>query len=298
MEQLMQKLQALGTEWELNCPLSKHSTLRIGGAADVALFPHSVEKLCQTLTFLKENEIPTLVIGKGSNVLFSDEGYRGAIVFTDKCREIEIKENKIVADAGIPLSALANAVRDQSLSGLEFAFGIPGTLGGAVYMNAGAYGGSMSDVCIRSEYYDLQTGQRGSLTDGEQDFGYRKSIYQSHPERVILRATLQLQKGEREEITEKMRTYWEKRRTSQPLELPNAGSTFKRPEGHFAGKLIEDCGLKGLTVGGAQVSAKHAGFIVNIGGATCEDVKRLIEQIQTIVLQKTGVELECEIRFL
>ena len=298
MEQLMQKLQMLGTEWELNCPLAMHSTLRIGGAADVALFPHSVEKLCQTLTFLKENEISTLVIGKGSNVLFSDEGYRGAVVFTDKCREIEITEDKIVADAGIPLSALANAARDQSLSGLEFAFGIPGTLGGAVYMNAGAYGGSMSDVCIRSEYYDLQTGQRGSLTDGEQDFGYRKSIYQSHPEHVILRATLQLQKGEREEITEKMRTYWEKRRTSQPLELPNAGSTFKRPEGHFAGKLIEDCGLKGLTVGGAQVSTKHAGFIVNIGGATCKDVKSLIEQIQTTVLQQTGVELECEIRFL
>jgi UDP-N-acetylmuramate dehydrogenase len=298
MEQLMQKLQALGTEWELNCPLSKHSTLRIGGAADVALFPHSVKELCQTLTFLKENEIPTLVIGKGSNVLFSDGGYRGAVVFTDKCREIEIKENKIVADAGIPLSALANAARDQSLSGLEFAFGIPGTLGGAVYMNAGAYGGSMSDVCICSEYYNLQTGQRGSLADGEQDFGYRKSIYQSHPERVILRATLQLQKGSREQISETMRTYWEKRRTSQPLELPNAGSTFKRPEGHFAGKLIEDCGLKGLTVGGAQVSAKHAGFIVNIGGATCEDVKRLIEQIKTTVLQKMGVELECEIRFL
>ncbi len=299
MEQLMKKLQMLGTEWELNCPLSKHSTLRIGGAADVALFPHSVEKLCQTLTFLKENEIPTLVIGKGSNVLFSDEGYRGAVVFTDKCREIEItEEDKIVADAGIPLSALANAARDQALSGLEFAFGIPGTLGGAVYMNAGAYGGSMSDVCIRSEYYDIETGKVETLVEDAQAFGYRKSIYQSHPERVILRATLQLQKGNREEISEKMRTYWEKRRTSQPLELPNAGSTFKRPEGHFAGKLIEDCGLKGLTVGGAQVSAKHAGFIVNIGGATSNDVKRLIEQIQATVLQQTGVELECEIQFL
>ena len=298
MEHLKIKMQELGVDWEQNCPLSRHSTLRIGGVADIALFPRSTEKLCQALTFLRENEIPTLVIGKGSNVVFSDEGYRGAVVFTDKCRDNKIEDTVIVADAGIPLSALTNAVRDEALSGLEFAFGIPGTLGGAVYMNAGAYGGSMSDVCIRSEYYDLKTGKIEILTGDAHAFGYRKSIYQSYPERVILRATLQLQTGKREEITEKMRTYWEKRRTSQPFELPNAGSTFKRPEGHFAGKLIEDCGLKGLTVGGAQVSEKHAGFIVNVGGATCEDVKRLIEQIQTTVLQQTGVELECEIKFL
>ena len=298
MEQLMQKLQVIGTEWELNCPLCKHSTFRIGGVADLAVFPHSSDQLCQTLTLLRGQEIPVLVIGNGSNVVFSDAGYRGVVVFTEKCRKIKIEDNILFADAGASLSAVASAARDENLSGLEFAFGIPGTLGGAVYMNAGAYGGSMSDVCISSEYYDLQTGQRGSLTDGEQDFDYRKSIYQSHPERIILSATLQLKKGDRKQITQTMRTYWEKRRTSQPLELPNAGSVFKRPEGHFAGKLIEDCGLKGLTVGGAQVSEKHAGFIVNVGGATCEDVKRLIEQIQTTVLQQTGVELECEIQFL
>ena len=298
MEQLMQKLQVIGTEWELNCPLCKHSTFRIGGVADLAVFPHSSDQLCQTLTLLRGQEIPVLVIGNGSNVVFSDAGYRGVVVFTEKCRKIKIEDNILFADAGASLSAVASAARDENLSGLEFAFGIPGTLGGAVYMNAGAYGGSMSDVCISSEYYDLQTGQRGSLTDGEQDFDYRKSIYQSHPERIILSATLQLKKGDRTQITQTMRTYWEKRRTSQPLELPNAGSVFKRPEGHFAGKLIEDCGLKGLTVGGAQVSEKHAGFIVNVGGATCEDVKRLIEQIQTTVLQQTGVELECEIQFL
>ena len=298
MEQLMQKLQMLGTEWELNCPLAMHSTLRIGGAADIALFPRSVDELCKALAFLKEHAIPTLVIGKGSNVLFGDEGYRGAVVFTEKCRSIKIENNTIVVEAGVSLSALANAARDASLSGLEFAFGIPGTLGGAVYMNAGAYGGSMSDVCISSEYYDLETGKIETLIQNAQAFGYRTSAYQNHPERIILRATLQLQAGSREVITEKMRTYWEKRRTMQPLELPNAGSTFKRPEGHFAGKLIEDCGLKGLTVGGAQVSTKPAGFIVNVGGATCKDVKSLIEQIQTTVLQQTGVELECEIQFL
>ena len=298
MEQLMKKLQELGIEWELNCPLSRHSSFHIGGAADVALFPRSGDELLSALAFLRSESIPTLVIGNGSNVVFADEGYRGAVVFTGKCRKIKIEDNIIFADAGVSLSALASAARDEGLSGLEFAFGIPGTLGGAIYMNAGAYGGSMSDVCISSEYYDLVSGKKGSLFEDAQCFDYRKSIYQTHPERIILGATLKLQKGNREEITEQMRTYWEKRRTTQPLELPNAGSIFKRPEGHFAGKLIEDCGLKGLTVGGAQVSQKHAGFIVNVGGATCEDVKCLIEQIQATVLQQTGVELECEIRFL
>ena len=298
MEQMVKELQMNGIEWELNCPLSKHSTLRIGGGADIALFPHSTEELCRALAFLRARDIPTLVIGNGSNVVFSDEGYRGAVVFTGKCREIKIEDNILFADAGVPLSALSSAARDEGLSGLEFAFGIPGTLGGAIYMNAGAYGGSMSDVCISSSYYDIQTGEVKSLFEDAQAFGYRKSIYQHHPERIILGATLKLQKGDRRQISETMRTYWEKRRSSQPLDLPNAGSTFKRPEGHFAGKLIEDCGLKGLTVGGAQVSTKHVGFIVNVGGATCEDVKRLIERIKTTVLQKTGVELECEIKFL
>ena len=298
MEQLMKKIYTLGVEWEQNCPLSKHSSFRIGGAADVALFPKSSDELCKTLSFLREQEIPVLVIGNGSNVVFSDAGYRGAVVFTGKCRNIKIENDLVFADAGVLLSALSSAARDESLSGLEFAFGIPGTLGGAVYMNAGAYGGSMSDVCISSWYYDLETGHFGESFGDAQCFGYRKSIYQEHPERIILSATLQLKKGNRKTISEEMRAYWDKRRATQPLDLPNAGSVFKRPEGHFAGKLIEDCGLKGLTVGGAQVSQKHAGFIVNIGGATCEDVKRLIEKIQTTVLQQTGVKLECEIRFL
>ena len=298
MEQLMKKIYTLGVEWEQNCPLSKHSSFRIGGAADIALFPKSSDELCKTLSLLREQEIPMLVIGNGSNVVFSDAGYRGAVVFTGKCRNIKIENDLVFADAGVLLSALSSAARDESLSGLEFAFGIPGTLGGAVYMNAGAYGGSMSDVCISSWYYDLETGHFGESFGDAQCFDYRKSVYQEHPERIILSATLKLKKGNRKTISEEMRAYWDKRRATQPLDLPNAGSVFKRPEGHFAGKLIEDCGLKGLTVGGAQVSQKHAGFIVNIGGATCEDVKRLIEKIQTTVLQKTGVKLECEIRFL
>ena len=298
MEQLMKKIYTLGVEWEENCPLARHSSFRIGGAADVALFPKSSDELCKTLSLLREAEIPVLVIGNGSNVVFSDAGYRGAVVFTGKCRNIKIENDLVFADAGVLLSALSSAARDESLSGLEFAFGIPGTLGGAIFMNAGAYGGSMSDVCISSWYYDLETGHFGESFGDAQCFDYRKSVYQEHPERIILSATLKLKKGNRKTISEEMRAYWDKRRATQPLDLPNAGSVFKRPEGHFAGKLIEDCGLKGLTVGGAQVSQKHAGFIVNTGDATCEDVKRLIEKIQTTVLQQTGVKLECEIRFL
>jgi UDP-N-acetylmuramate dehydrogenase len=298
MEQLKIKMQELGIDWEQNCPLSRHSSFHIGGAADIALFPQSTDKICQALALLRERNIPTLVIGNGSNVVFSDEGYRGAVIFTGKCRKIQIEGDVVHADAGVLLSSRTNAVRDENLSGLEFAFGIPGTLGGAIYMNAGAYGSNISDVCVLSEYYDLKTGKVGSLAEDEHAFGYRKCIYQEHPEYIILGATLKLQKGNYTQISKAMRTYWDKRRASQPLDLPNAGSTFKRPEGHFAGKLIEDCGLKGLTVGGAQVSTKHAGFIVNIGGATCEDVRRLVEQIRTTVLQKTGVELECEIKFL
>ncbi len=298
MEQLIKKMQEFGIEWEQNCPLSRHSSFRIGGAADIALFPQSSDKLCQALTILREKSIPTMVIGNGSNVVFSDDGYRGAVVFTSKCRKIKIENDIVYADAGVSLSALSSAARDEGLSGLEFAFGIPGTLGGAIYMNAGAYGGAMSDICVISKYYDLEKGQVYNLTGSEHNFDYRESIYQKHPERVILGVTLKLKKGIRKVITEEMRAYWDKRRITQPLELPNAGSIFKRPEGHFAGKLIEDCGLKGLTVGGAQVSTKHAGFIVNIGGATCEDVKRLIKQIKATVLQQTGVELECEIQFL
>ena len=206
MEQLMKKIHTLDVEWEQNCPLSKHSSFRIGGAADVALFPKSSDELCKTLSLLREEEMPVLVIGNGSNVVFSDAGYRGAVVFTGKCRNIKIENNLVFADAGVLLSTLSSAVRDESLSGLEFAFGIPGTLGGAVYMNAGAYGGSMSDVCVGSQYYDLKTGVIGESIGDAQCFDYRKSVYQEHPERIILSATLQLKKGDRKAISEEMRT--------------------------------------------------------------------------------------------
>jgi UDP-N-acetylmuramate dehydrogenase len=181
---------------------------------------------------------------------------------------------------------------------LEFAHGIPGTLGGAIYMNAGAYGGSMDEVCVATECYDLDSGRICTFRGAQQAFGYRTSVFEQRGRYVILGAELSLKVGDPSRISAQMRDYWERRKASQPLEFPSAGSVFKRPEGHFAGKLIEDCGLKGLTVGGAQVSEKHAGFIINRGSATCEDVKRLVEQIQAVVLERTGVTLECEIRFL
>ncbi len=298
MEHLPPLLENMGVEWETDCPLSLHSTFHIGGGADLAFFPKSREELCAVLRFLKEREIQTAVIGNGSNVVFADEGYRGAVVFTGRCRNVRIEGETLFADAGAPLSAVSNAARDASLTGLEFAFGIPGTLGGAIVMNGGAYGGSMDLVCALTEAYDARTNEIRVFEGAEQGFGYRASRFQTDANLTVLGATLRLQSGNRRQISQTMREYWDRRRTSQPLELPSAGSVFKRPEGYFAGKLIEDCGLKGLTVGGAQVSSKHAGFIVNLGGATCVDVKRLVERIQETVLRTYGVMLECEIKFI
>ncbi|MBQ8416422.1 MAG: UDP-N-acetylmuramate dehydrogenase [Clostridia bacterium] len=299
MEKLLRSLEKAGIVWETVCPLSEHSSFRIGGFAALAIFPKTKEQLSEGLAILVEREIPITVIGKGSNVVFPDGGLSGAAVFTDRCRTMRIDGERINADAGVSLSTLANAARDASLSGAEFAFGIPGTVGGGVFMNAGAFGGCMGDICVRSEYYDTQSGKIGFFEGDAQGFGVRTSVYENHsPRYVILGAEMQLKEGKKESISAAMSEYWSRRRTTQPLEYPSAGSVFKRPHGYFAGKLIEDCGLKGLTVGGARVSEKHAGFIVNVGGATAEDVKRLVEKIRSEVLLQTGVELECEIRFL
>jgi UDP-N-acetylmuramate dehydrogenase len=196
------------------------------------------------------------------------------------------------------LSTLAEEARKESLTGLEFAHGIPGTLGGAVFMNAGAFGGEIKDICVNSHYYNIKTLEVGRLEGDAQSFAYRKSFYVDHPECLILGATLSLSPGDPTGIEERMKEYKSRRAASQPLEFPSAGSVFKRPEGDFAARLIDVCGLKGLRVGGAEVSEKHAGFIVNRGGATSEDVKHLIELIRERVRKETGVTLECEIRFL
>ncbi|MBQ9132651.1 MAG: UDP-N-acetylmuramate dehydrogenase [Clostridia bacterium] len=298
MENYLQDLQQLGIDFCQNCPLSAHSTFRIGGAARVAVFPNSREQMLQCLSLLRERDLPFLVVGNASNVVFPDEGFSGVVVFTGQHREISVQGNRMLVGAGATLASVAMNALSHSLCGAEFAQGIPGTLGGGIFMNAGAFGGCMDQICALSEYYDLSTGSTVTLVGEEQAFSTRDSFYQHHPEAVILGATLQLKQGDPQEIRAIMEDYRQRRRSTQPLELPSAGSVFKRPVGHFAGKLIQDCGLKGMTVGGAQVSEKHAGFIVNRGGATAGDVKRLVEQIREIVLRETGVTLECEIQFL
>ncbi len=298
MEKLLESLACRGIAYELNCPLARYSTFRIGGRAELAVFTHTRAALIDALRLLSDAAVPCVVIGRGSNVVFPDGGLCGAVVFVHSQGNIEIESTTVRADAGVSLSAIALAARDAVLTGAEFAYGIPGTLGGAVCMNAGAYGGCMADICVTSDYYDRESGEIGSFCGEEQAFGYRTSIYSVSDRYVVLGATLALREGNRALIGEAMASFTERRKSTQPLELPSAGSVFKRPVGHFAGKLIEDCGLKGLRVGGAQVSEKHAGFIVNRGGATAADVKSLVAEIQRTVLERTDVALECEIKFL
>ena len=298
MEHLQKELAQAGVRTEKNFPLCRHSTFRIGGCARLALFPKTREELLYCLAALKQSELRFLVIGNASNIVFSDDGFDGAVLFTTAFRSLEHRGNRLQVGAGTPLHAVASLAERASLGGAEFLHGIPGTLGGAIFMNAGAFGGCMADICESSEYFDMCTGSVATLYGREQEFANRTSFYQKHPNCIVLGATLVLREGNREEICRLMRDYMERRRRTQPLEYPSAGSVFKRPEGYFAGKLIEDCGLKGTRVGGAEVSVKHAGFIVNRGGATAKDVRCLVALIQERVLKETGVSLECEIRFL
>lgn len=277
-----------------NVLLSDYASFRIGGAADLLLHPKSKEALTQAVKTLKECEYPFRVFGNASNLLFSDMGYRGVVIFTTAMQDCDVVENRITAASGMSFTALAVKARNHSLSGLEFAYGIPGTVGGAIYMNAGAYGGSVSDHLVSSVCFDPKTNEIREIAAQDHAFSYRHSVYMENG-CIILGGTFLLEKGEEKAIGDKMRELMDSRRTKQPLEFPSAGSVFKRPEGHFAGKLIEDAGLKGYSVGGAQVSEKHAGFIVNRGGATASDVNRLIEHIQREVYSRFGVQLETEI---
>jgi len=238
------------------------------------------------------------VIGKASNVVFSDEGFAGLVIFTGRCDAVTLRDKTVTAAAGIGMTELSRVAQSAGLAGLEFAYGIPGTVGGAVVMNAGAYGGCMADVCISSRCFDMQTGEILTYTGDAQGFAVRTSVYEKNPHLVVLEATMRLTLDDPAQIDARMREYMERRRASQPLQYPSAGSVFKRPVGYYAGKLIEDCGLKGLTVGGAQVSEKHAGFIVNRGGATARDVWDLSELVRRSVKERFGVDLEREIKFL
>ena len=297
MERFLKELEHHGIEWQENCLLSEHSSFRIGGAAKCAVFPRLPMELMTTVKLANDFSLPFFVAGAGCNTLFDDRGFDGVVIFTKRMKRIVKNGNLWEVDAGVSLATLAHKAREGSLTGAEFAHGIPGTLGGAVFMNAGAFGTEMKDICVSSRYYNLKTMECGILTGEAQEFAYRSSFYSSHPEYLILGATISLDPGDPAEIEARMRDYKTRRVASQPLEYPSAGSVFKRPVGDYAGRLIEVCGLKGVTVGGAQVSEKHAGFIINKGGATSRDVKELINLIQERVLKETGVLLECEIRF-
>lgn len=278
-------------------PMDRHTTFRIGGPADYFLIPETYEQIQKILEICRREELPYFILGNGSNLLVSDQGYRGVIIQTFRnFSGVTVDGNKIHAASGALLSAIAAAAKNASLTGFEFAGGIPGTLGGAVVMNAGAYGGEMKDVLEEVTVMD-QEGQIRILKVDELEMGYRTSIIKKAGY-LVLEAVIALEPGDQERIKERMRELTEQRTSKQPLEYPSAGSTFKRPEGYFAGKLIMDCGLRGYRVGGAQVSEKHCGFVINTGGATAQDVRTLMQNVSDKVFEKYGVTLEPEVKFL
>ena len=281
-------------EWE---PMARHTTFRIGGPVRLMALPKTVGEAKKALQAAGEREIVPFFLGNGSNLLVADEGYDGFVLkLTGEMDQIQEINCHLVAGSAVLLSRLAVAALGRGLTGLEFAHGIPGSLGGAVTMNAGAYEGEMAQV-ISSVTCLTRTGEVETVPAADCGFSYRRSAF-SGGTRLILRAEFSLSQGDPEEIRAKMEDLARRRKEKQPLEYPSAGSMFKRPAGHFAAALIDQCGLKGFTVGGAQVSEKHAGFVINRGGATCADVLALVDQVKERVLQQTGVELEMEVRVL
>ena len=280
-------------------PMSRHTSFRIGGPAARMAFPANAEQLVVLQGLAETCELRPLVIGNGTNLLVSDAGIDNLVIDTSEMNTIRMEDDgvTITAYAGVSLARLADFACKQGLTGLEFAHGIPGTLGGAVCMNAGAYGGEMKQVIDSVVLLDPEEGIR-VLSCEEMNFGYRHSLLDENPNLIVLSASVKLEKGDPDAIRETMRELMGKRKASQPLEWPSAGSTFKRPEGYFAAALIDQCGLKGFTVGGAQVSEKHAGFVINQGGATCADVLELIRQVQERVLAEKGVRLEPEVKII
>ena len=277
-----------------NVPMRDYTSFRIGGAADAVLFAQSEEQLVRAVRLCKEAGERYLVVGNGSNLLVSDRGIRDlVIIIRDAFSQVSFSDETMTVGAGVRLTAAAQVAAGQSLSGLEFAYGIPGLVGGALAMNAGAYGGEMAQI-VQSARILEPNGEIHEFSNEQMEFGYRKSALKNG--RIALSATLLLHRGEEEAIRARMAQYKSARQEKQPLSFPSAGSVFKRPEGHFAGALIENAGLKGVSVGGAQVSEKHAGFIVNTGTATCQDVLELIKLIQKRVLEQSGVQIETELR--
>lgn len=278
-------------------PMKKHTSFKIGGNADCMVCADSEEEIKNVISYCRNKGINYFVMGNGSNILVGDKGIRGVVIkISADMSDVEVTENKIEAQSGILLSKLANIACRHSLGGIEFAGGIPGTLGGGVFMNAGAYGGEMKDV-IESVKYITADGEIKTAESDELDFGYRHSMF-SGSDNIILSAVIKLEKANADEIKAKMADFSKRRSDKQPLSMPSAGSTFKRPEGYFAGKLIEDAGLKGYSIGGAEVSEKHSGFVVNTGSATAKDVLDLIAYVQNTVKDKFGVLLEPEVKLV
>jgi UDP-N-acetylmuramate dehydrogenase len=288
-----------GAQFEKDAPLSPYTTFKIGGACDFLIKVNNLALIEKVAYFCINNSIPYCALGNGSNVLVRDEGVRGVILLLGSdFSKILTGDKSITCEAGASLTSLCNAARNNSFTGLEFAYGIPGTVGGAVYMNAGAYGGEMSNAVSVINYFD-EGGDDGYgvYISNPEDFGYRKSPF-TGTKKIITYASFKLQKCDKTQITAKMDDFMNRRKSKQPLEFPSAGSTFKRPEGDYASRLIDSCGLKGFSVGGAQVSEKHAGFIINRGGATCKDVLELIEAVRERVFKESGIMLEREVEVL
>ncbi len=290
-------IKIVGSENVLqNEPMSKHTTFRIGGNADVFVTPNTTESLESIISYVTNNNIPYYIIGNGSNLLVKDNGFRGVIIqLYKKFANIVVNDNVITAQAGALLSAVAKTALNNSLTGMECLSGIPGTIGGAVCMNAGAYGGEMKDIVVKTKV--IHNGKIETISNNDSDFGYRKSKIMSE-NMIVVETVLSLEKGNKEEIQSKMCDLLTQRNSKQPVELPSAGSTFKRPEGYFAAKLIDDSGLRGYSVGKAQVSPKHCGFVVNNGGATAKDVLTLMHNVSSVVEDNFGVKLEPEVRII
>jgi UDP-N-acetylmuramate dehydrogenase len=278
-------------------PMASATTFRIGGNADIAVWPQSADEVASLTAVCRSVGLPFVVIGNGSNLLFDDDGYRGAVILTTAMNRITRNGNRLTAECGVPLTRLASYAAKEGLGGLSFAYGIPGTLGGGVFMNAGAYGGELMNVVTSVSWYDPVADEFGTYVGDQNAFGYRESIYQRE-NKLILSAELALTPADPDAIRAEMEDYLKRRKDKQPLEFPSAGSAFKRYPGYFTAQLIDEAGLKGYTVGGAQVSEKHAGFIINRGGATCDDVLRLIDEIKAIILKRNGIEIEPEIRYI
>lgn len=290
--------EKFGAHIEFDAPMKKYTSFKCGGNARLLIIPDSSESLKEIISFCNSKSVKPLIIGNGSNLLVTDGGIDGVVIkIGSKLSKIElIDDTTIRCEAGASLKSLCMFALENSLSGLEFAYGIPGTLGGAVYMNAGAYGGEMKDVLYSCKHIDTD-GVDGELSKNELDLRYRGSAYTDNGY-TIVSAVLKLKNADKTEIKASMDDKLQRRKDKQPLEYPSAGSTFKRPEGYFAGALIESCGLKGYSVGGAQVSNKHAGFVINKNGATATDVLNLIKDVQRIVYEKHGVMLETEVKII